>query len=952
MGDGPGGPRRTRWVDRSLRAKGLVVIAVPVCILVAILGTTFWFAHVDNRAQDLAARARQIVDDATTLENSVLSAQTAVDAWLLTGGDTFRTSYAGAVAGIPGELTNLAAATADDATTHGAMASITREVDRMTFDLAQLSLQPPSPVPTGTVRALLRFSRVETDLLRADIAGLSTKQEAFVATQRSAIHTSSTLLPAIALGAVALAIAGGVVMSQFFTAGVVRRLRRLERATDALERGEVPEVVPTGRDEIGRLSVHMLSSATQLRERAVERDRARKELEDILTASPVVSLCYDVAARRFSYASPNIDRLLGITAERAMADPGAVMVRFHPDTNHRLRDEIVGGGGRHGERFDLLARFRRDPRTEDWLEADAVYSVESGEDGVPSSVIAYLVDVSERHVAQRAADERRFLLESIFHASPDTIVVRDTTGRVLLASSPVAEAADASGVAAGDAVGWAYPLSDAAQRDRDELERAIARCLAGEHDHDPVVTTGHLPDGGARTYETRARPVLDQAGRVTGTVTVSRDVTDRFRLEQSLREASSAALRESEAKSEFLSRMSHELRTPLNAILGFAQLLELDELPPDQASSVDQIQVAGKHLLALINEVLDISRIEAGRLTLSTEPVDVGSVLDEVATLLVPVAESATIAMSVDGGSARALYVQADRQRLLQVLLNLGSNAVKYNSRGGSVAFLTRTTEGGRIRFEVSDTGPGIAYEQQDKLFLPFSRLGAERSGVEGTGVGLALSKQLVEVMGGSIGVESTPGRGSTFWVELLRANPPERADEDGFADGDTRTTSSSGAGARAATRSDGRGDGNPRGAGTAPDAATKTAPVVVLHIEDNPSNASLVEQILAKRAEVRLVSAAEGRSGLELARQHRPDLVLLDLHLPDLGGDELFHRLKAVPELADTKVVVVSADATPSRIRSMLDLGVEDYLTKPVDVEALLRLVDHEIGVRQRERR
>ena len=951
MRDGPGRPRRTRWVDRSLGAKGLVVIAVPVCILVAVLGTTFWFAHVDNRAQDVAGQARQVVDDATTLENSVLSAQTAVDAWLLTGAGTFRTSYAGAVAGIPGELTNLGAATGTRAATSGAVAAITRDVDRMTFDLAQLSLQPPSPAPTGTVRALLRFSRVETDRLRADVDGLSAMQQAIIASQRSAIHTSSTLLPAIAIGAVALAIAGGVVMSQFFTAGVVRRLRRLERATDALERGKVPEVVPTGRDEIGRLSTHMLSSATQLRERALERDRARKELEDILTASPVVSLCYDVAARRFSYASPNVDRLLGISAERAMADPGAVMVRFHPDTNHRLRDVIVSGAGRHGERFDLLARFRRDPRTEDWLEADAVYSVETGEDGTPTSVIAYLVDVSERHVAQRAADERRFLLESIFHASPDTIVVRDAAGRVLLASSPVAGAPDSSSVAAGDAVELTYPLSDVAPREREELERAIARCLSGEHDP-PVVTTGHLFGGEARTYETRARPVLDQAGRVTGTVTVSRDVTDRFRLEQSLRDASSAALRESEAKSEFLSRMSHELRTPLNAILGFAQLLELDELPADQASSVDQIQVAGKHLLALINEVLDISRIEAGRLTLSTEPVDVGDVLDEVATLLVPVAESATIAMSVDGARARALYVQADRQRLLQVLLNLGSNAVKYNSRGGSVAFLTRATDGGRVRFEVSDTGPGIAYEQQDKLFLPFSRLGAERSGVEGTGVGLALSKQLVEVMGGSIGVESTPGRGSTFWVELHQAHPPERAGADGVADGVAGAASSAGGATEsAATTPGGRGNGKARDTGTARGAA-RGAPVVVLHIEDNPSNASLVEQILAKRAGVRLVSAAEGRSGLELARQHRPDLVLLDLHLPDLGGDELFHRLKAVPELADTKVVVVSADATPSRIRSMLDLGVEGYLTKPVDVEALLRLVDHEIGVRQRERR
>jgi len=289
--------------------------------------------------------------------------------------------------------------------------------------------------------------------------------------------------------------------------------------------------------------------------------------------------------------------------------------------------------------------------------------------------------------------------------------------------------------------------------------------------------------------------------------------------------------------------------------------------------------------------------------------------------------------------------VHADRQRLLQVLLNLGSNAVKYNTRGGSVAFRTGPGAKGRVRIEVRDTGPGIAHEQQDQLFVPFSRLGAERSGVEGTGVGLALSKQLVEVMGGAIGVDSVPGHGSTFWIELLPVEPAGTGTRAQPADASHRSWGPALAGVGGRARPEAprfpapNGSGAPAGPGRG---------VVVLQIEDNPSNAALVEQVLAKRPGVRLVSAVEGRSGLQLARQHRPDLVLLDLHLPDLAGDELLHRLKAVPELADTKVVVVSADATPSRIREMLDLGVEGYLTKPVDVEALLRLVDYEIGARQ----
>ncbi|HTT86510.1 MAG TPA: CHASE3 domain-containing protein, partial [Acidimicrobiales bacterium] len=348
------------WVDRSLRAKGLVVIAVPVAILVLVLATTFWFTHIDNRAQNIAGHARQLVDSATTLEDSLLSAQAGVGSYLLTGDANFATAYSRAEAVIPGQLDQLAgsADTADDAMSS---AAIERDSNRLMFDMAQLALQRPSRAPSSVVRALLRFSQSETERLRADVATFSAKESAVIASQRTAIRTSSDLLPAIAIGAVVLALAGGVLVSQLFTTGVVTRLRRLERATEAIERGEVPEGAPTGGDEIGRLSARLLDTATQLQERAVERDRARTELENILTASPVVSLRYDVDGRGFSYASPNIERLLGISAEQATADPAAVMRRFHPDSRHTLRDMLLGGAGRHGDRFELLLRFRRDP---------------------------------------------------------------------------------------------------------------------------------------------------------------------------------------------------------------------------------------------------------------------------------------------------------------------------------------------------------------------------------------------------------------------------------------------------------------------------------------------------------------------------------------------------------------------------------------------------------------
>jgi PAS domain S-box-containing protein len=942
-----------------MRTKGLVVIAVPIAILFVVLGSTSWFTHVDNRAQDVASSSRQVVDAATMLENSLVSAESGVSDYLLTGDRSFQGPSARAEAGVRSQLGQLAALTLDTGpgATWGLV--IQHDTDRLVAALDRLKVEPPSAAPSTTVRALLQSVQAQTSKLRDDISSLIGEENAIIASQQSDIHTSNIVLPAIVIAAVVLALAGGVMVSQLFTTGVVRRLRRLERATEELERGETPVAVPSGRDEIGRLSARLLDTTAQLRERAEERDRARKELENILTASPVVSLRYDVGTRRFTYASPNIDRLLGISAEEAVAAPAGIIERIHPESANQVRDALAGGSRSDGERLEILLRFRRDPTSEDWREAEVVYTLETGPEGELQGLVAYLVDVSERHVAQRAADERRFLLESIFHASPDTIVVRDITGQVVLGSSLLADVIGTTD-ATPDTIGARHRASEAAgdgvagglaqDMDRAVLDQLIARCVAGEQSPDPVVTTGRLPGGDLRTYETRARPVFDHTGRVTGTVTISRDVTRRVRLEQSLRHASVGAERASQAKSEFLSRMSHELRTPLNAILGFAQLLELDELPENQASSVDQIQVAGRHLLSLINEVLDISRIEAGRVSLSTEPVEVSEVLDEVTTLLGPVAETAGIELSVDSNGSRVLRVRADRQRLLQVLLNLGSNAVKYNSRGGSVAFCTAIAEGGRVRFEVRDTGPGIPHEQQDQLFIPFSRLGAERSAVEGTGVGLALSKQLVEVMGGTIGVDSVPGHGSTFWIELLPADA--RVAGDGPPPDSAAPSRSE---VRASAELDGAEARGPRATRAAPPnggpgSAGSGRGVVVLQIEDNPSNSALVEQVLAKRPGVRLVSAGEGRTGLELARQHRPDLVLLDLHLPDLPGDELLHRLKAVPELADTKVVVVSADATPSRIREMLDLGVEGYLTKPVDVAALLRLVDYEIGAKQSE--
>jgi PAS domain S-box-containing protein len=371
------------------------------------------------------------------------------------------------------------------------------------------------------------------------------------------------------------------------------------------------------------------------------------------------------------------------------------------------------------------------------------------------------------------------------------------------------------------------------------------------------------------------------------------------------------AERANRAKSEFLTGISHELRTPMNAILGFAQLLELDELGGDQGESVKQILRAGRHLLELITELLDIARIEAGELALSLEPVHLDDLVAEVVDLTRPLAEQLDVAVAVEGTVGG--YVLADRQRLRQVLLNLLTNAVKYNRPRGRIRVASTAPTDGRVAIAVSDTGRGIAPDDLERIFVPFERLGLEAGSVEGAGLGLALAQRLVDAMGGTVAVESVVGEGSTFTVDLPRADDPLAA----------LTTPS-----EASTRH-----------------VDRVATIV--YIEDNSANRRLVERALARRPGLTLLEAPDGREGLELARRHRPDLVLLDLHLPDISGEEVLDELAASPETAGVPVIVISAAASKGRVQELRRRGARSYLTKPIDIGELLAAVDSAVGER-----
>jgi PAS domain S-box-containing protein len=386
-------------------------------------------------------------------------------------------------------------------------------------------------------------------------------------------------------------------------------------------------------------------------------------------------------------------------------------------------------------------------------------------------------EVSIRRRAEMALRDREAMLESIFAASPDIISIVEADGRIRMINPAIREILGyAPEVWVGrNALDLVHPEAHS------QLIHVLRTLLAGRRREAKYtrIRCRHA-DGFWKVLETNGRVIAGTETAPSAVVVIARDVTEQVRLEQSLREseeryreAARTAEAASQAKSEFLSRMSHNLRTPLNSVLGFAQLLQMGDLSDSQRESVEYILIAGRHLLAMINEVLDLSRIEAGGLLLAIEPFGLADLLSESLDLIRPALLDQRAMLHFDAAGASTLSVLADRQRLKQVVLNLLSNAVKYNRTGGAVRLECTVTPDNRVRVRISDDGPGIAPEHLSRLFTPFDRLGAETSGIEGTGLGLVLSRELVEAMGGTIGVESRLGQGSTFWFEIAIANSP-----------------------------------------------------------------------------------------------------------------------------------------------------------------------------------
>jgi PAS domain S-box-containing protein len=614
-----------------------------------------------------------------------------------------------------------------------------------------------------------------------------------------------------------------------------------------------------------------------------------------------------------SYVSPSAERLLGYTPAEMLAKRPEDLV--HPDDVAGVyagTQDILGAPGTLGR---LTWRIRhKDGR---WRLIEAIgrtLDPHSAADGV----VCNGRDVTEQREAEQALQRSEEHFRRLIENAYDLTSIATAEGRIVYHSPSLLPVLGYTPDELEGRLAFDYIHPD----DAPHVARELARIVAAP------TTVGHAEyrfrhkDGSWRLLEafgrTLARDTADD-----GLVLSIRDVTERRRTEEALRRATAdAELARGEAeqanlaKSEFLSRMSHELRTPMNSILGFAQLLGDSDLSAADRNAVQHILTAGEHLLTLINEVLDVARIEAGRQELSIEPVRLDAVLDEAVALVRPLAAARGVRVAAAAraaGVGAGCYVRADRQRLAQVLLNVLSNAVKYNRTGGSVRIATEPSGAGPdavVRVRVEDTGRGIAPERRGQLFVPFARLGAEQTGVEGTGLGLALSRRLMAAMGGALELESSSEQGSVFRVDLVAAASPVAA--------------------------------------AAPLPSPARAPLLdsrpgtkLVYVEDNLANLSLIEAVLAPYAGWTLVPALQGRLGVELAREHAPDLVLLDLHLPDIPGDEVLRQLRADPRTAAVPVVVISADATPKSIERLRAAGADAYLTKPLDVRLFLRTLE-----------
>jgi PAS domain S-box-containing protein len=910
-----------RWTNLSIRMKGLIVFSIPIAA-VLISGTLL--VRLEKEEAVAEQQHQHAFEMRAQLQNMyivLISAESEVRNYALNGREDGLQPFGLAVASMDAFFARIKSLMQDNPDQKARLAQTQELVHSRLDGLKELReyyhsddrLNPSPPkmqaharISPDVLLAINELATSESKLLQERTKNESDRQ----AHLRNGIFTSA-----------ALGLLGGLVGVLLFTGGVARRMQSLERNLSMLADGLPCDAPCPATDELGRLARAIEKAGAVI---AARSDELKLALEGggvlIWELDPDNGrIGYQVGGTKVSSAFP--PELLPQTIDTYIA-------LVHLDDRRHVEQElnrIVREGGTFQSEYRVVVR----DGSIRWMFVKAQsYVFHSGERrllGVKADITARKEATAEiERQARELADSREALqrqtriLQSILDSMGDGVVVADIQGKFILFNPAARQILRVRSFGA-DAEQWAMQnglfLPDTVTLyTTDQLP--FSRAIRGESVDGAEIFVKPAGAAEARWVSVTARPLREEHDEIQGGVVVIRDITAQKQaaaaLELSRKEAETA----NQAKSEFLSRMSHELRTPLNSILGFAQLLEMDALSEQARDNVYQILKGGYHLLDLINEILDLARIESGRLTVSSEPVRMREALKDALDLVRPQAMDKSVSISPDIALRCSHHVQADYQRLKQVFLNLLSNAIKFNRNGGSVVLSCEETEGKKLRIEVIDTGFGIPPEGLKRLFVPFERLvGTDQSDAGGTGLGLALSKRLMEAMGGTIGVESSVGFGSRFVIELAMVEDPatildQEATEGALIDPDT-----------------------------------SYQPRTVLYIEDNSSNLRLVERIFAHRPAARLLSAKQGHLGLDIADLHKPDWILLDLHLPDISGEEVLRRLRANPGTAHIPVTILSADATPGQINRLVEAGARDYLTKPLDVRKFIHLLEKAIS-------
>ncbi len=700
-----------------------------------------------------------------------------------------------------------------------------------------------------------------------------------------------------------------------------------------------PKIELDNTDVIGhyaqRLSEKLEEKNTQLSERTQQLNAAHSQLQHLLAHSPAVLYTFTIRGSVIvpTIVGSNLERLVGQTPDEITFEWW--VSRIHPSERLSMKDALANVVRAQG--YSLTYRFLHADGTYRWIEDNC--RLVRNDQGEPAEGIGTWTDMSDRVFAANALRESQSHFRTILETAEFMAVIIDERGMITFCNEFFLRT---TGYKCEEILGeeWfskfvADQSPERQQWYRDQL--LLSSPTGSAYNELPIRTK--LDD--IRDVVWTMTAIRDVNGNLVSMAIIGGDVTERNRATQALQNMNqelerrvherTAALEQlnvelkvakelaemaNHTKTAFLSRMSHEFRTPMNAILGFGQLLAMSDLDPVSKDSVSHILKSGKHLLGLINDILEISKLEEGSFGVSIEPVSLRDVFEESISLLRPMAEEQKIMVEAESTSRR---VKADTQRLRQVMLNLISNAIKYNQPAGHVRIGVSDLPDEMVAIDVQDTGIGISRAQQRKLFTPFDRLGAEQSNIDGTGLGLALSKSLVEAMGGKVVFESKEGQGTTFRLIL------PKGDEDVEPTTPVKLT-------------------------RLPIDFEREGVHTILVIDDNVVSAQLLERLFSFREDIHLMTAHEGGLGIAMAATHLPDLILLDYHLPDMTGLDALTELKKNPELSAIPVIMISADAYSSQKESLLNAGAFRYMTKPFELESLIEAV-HE-GIQESQNR